>query len=69
MTRIPKKVSVGVSLTEEDKVKLDILKERSFIKSISEGIRRATNEWLQKSEVIMKLNEDMKQTRIPDYGE
>ncbi len=68
MSKIPKKVKVGACIGEEDKLKLDILKEKSYIKSISEGIRRAVNEMLHKPEVVIKLNEDVNQTRIDAYG-
>ena len=68
MSKIPKKVKIGACIGEEDKVKLDILKEKTYIKSISEGIRRAVNEMLKKPEVVMKLNEDINQTKIDNYG-
>ncbi|KKM21405.1 hypothetical protein LCGC14_1635770 [marine sediment metagenome] len=68
MARVPKKVAVGTHISMEDKVKLDILKEKTYIKSVSEGIRRAVNEMLKKPEVVMKLNEDINQTKIDNYG-
>ncbi|HEC39932.1 hypothetical protein LCGC14_0224530 [marine sediment metagenome] len=68
MTKVPKKIPIGTSLLEEDRIKLEALKERSYIKSIAEGIRRATNEWLHKPEVVIKLNEDVNQKRIVDYA-
>ncbi|KKM87248.1 hypothetical protein LCGC14_1270910 [marine sediment metagenome] len=69
MSKIPKKVKVGACIGEEDKVKLDILKEKSYIKSISEGVRRAVNSFLKEPEVVAKLHEDINQMRIPDYAE
>ena len=68
MARVPKKIAVGTHISMEDKVKLDILKEKTYIKSISEGVRRAVNEMLKKPEVVMKLNEDINQTKIDNYG-
>ncbi|KKM15037.1 hypothetical protein LCGC14_1700090 [marine sediment metagenome] len=68
MARVPKKIAVGTHISMEDKVKLDILKEKTYIKSVSEGIRRAVNEMLKKPEVVMKLNEDINQTKIDNYG-
>ena len=69
MTRLPKKIAVGTHISEEDKIKLDILKQNTYIKSISEGVRRAVNDFLKRPEVVAKLNEDVSQTRIPDYAE
>ena len=68
MSKIPNKVVVSSSISMDDKVKLDILKEKSFIKNISDGIRRAVNDMLKKPEVVIKLNEDVNQKRIIEYG-
>jgi len=69
MTRVPKKMAVGTHISVDDKVKLDILKEKSYIKSISEGVRRAVNDFLKKPEVILKLHTDVSQTTIPNYSD
>ena len=69
MARVPKKVAVGTHISMEDKAKLDVLKERTYIKSISEGVRRAVNSFLKEPEVVAKLHEDINQMRIPDYAE
>ncbi len=70
MTKVPtaRKISAGTSISIEASDKLFILREKKFIRSMAEGIRLAVNEWLRKPEVVEKLNEDVNQSRIVDFG-
>ena len=63
-----RKIQSGSYLSPEQKKDLENLKEKGYIKSISEGIRKAVSEWLRKPEVQEKLLADENQLQIIEFG-